>query len=150
MRRVAGWAATLAGAGVIAGVPLVAAGITVGQLGFGPHLECLSAWILAAAGLLTAWLHLDLARRSDRPPLTRILWAVSAVSLAAGMVLAALYGSRYYAPTRWLDIPWMRLLHGTANALGFALLGLSGWTLAEKRRHAPDATPFRGFTPPRA
>jgi hypothetical protein len=45
------------------------------------------------------------------------------------MALAALYGSRAFLPVSWLDIPWMRALHGTANAFGFALAGLLGWWL---------------------
>src|SRR5262245_43176279 len=41
--------ARLAGVGVVAGVPLVAAGITATQLGWDPWLECLAAWVLALA-----------------------------------------------------------------------------------------------------
>ena len=54
----------------------------------------------------------------------RVLWSIAGVSLAVGMVLAILYGSRQYLTMSWLDIPHMRAIHGTANALGFALCGL--------------------------
>ena len=40
-----------------------------------------------------------------------------------------LYGSRFYVDVSWLDIPWMRALHGSANAIGFALLGMWSWCL---------------------
>jgi uncharacterized membrane protein len=82
--------------------------------------------------MMIGWLHFRLARRRERRFLVRALWVISAASLGASMVLAALYGSRFYLPVAWLDIPWMRALHGTANALGFGLAGLWGWTLAAK------------------
>lgn len=40
-------------------------------------------------------------------------------------------------PPAGLDIPRMRALHGTANALGFALAGVLAWVLAERGR-GPD------------
>jgi hypothetical protein len=42
------------------------------------------------------------------------------------MVLAGLYGSRFVAPVSWLNIPMMRALHGTLNAVGYGLLGVLG------------------------
>jgi hypothetical protein len=27
----------------------------------------------------------------------------------------------------WLNVPWMRALHGTANAIGFALVSVLAW-----------------------
>jgi hypothetical protein len=129
-RRLDGGTARLAGAGVIAGVPLVAVGITATQLKAGPWIECLAAWVLAAAGVLSASLHLRLALVPAEARRVRFLWAVAAVSLAGSMVLAAMYGSRFYAPLPWLDIPWMRAFHGTANALGFGLAGLLAWAMA--------------------
>lgn len=130
-RRLDGGTARLAAAGVIAGVPLVAIGITSTQLKAGPLIESLAAWVLAAAGILTASLHLRLAFAPGRPAV-RCLWTVAAVSLAGSMVLAAMYGSRFYIALSWLDIPWMRAFHGTANALGFGLAGLLAWVMAKK------------------
>lgn len=55
---------------------------------------------------------------------------VAGVSLFFGMLLAGLYATRAFAlPLPWLDIAWMRALHGTANALGFGLCGTLAWTL---------------------
>ena len=48
----------------------------------------------------------------------------------AGMVLSTLYGLRFFDVLPGLDIPWMRALHGTGNALGFALPALMAWTQA--------------------
>jgi len=112
----------------VVSVPLVAAGITATQLRLGHATETGAAWLMAAAGLSTAFLYIRLASR--RTPLAaRGLWLLAALSLAFGMVLAALYGSRFLLPMPWLDIPWMRALHGTANAFGFGLAGVLGWHL---------------------
>lgn len=119
---------------VTVGVPSVAVGITTTQLGWGYLLESLAAWLMALGGLLSAWLHLKLAARRSESGLGRSLLTIAALSLAASMVLAALYGSRFYAPIEWLDIPWMRAWHGTANAFGFGLAGLSAWTLMNRHR----------------
>jgi hypothetical protein len=35
-------------------------------------------------------------------------------------------------PLPWLDIPWMRALHGTANALGFTVPALVGWYVQQQ------------------
>jgi hypothetical protein len=130
----------LAGIGVVVAVPLVAGGITARQLNRGPLLECAAAWLMASAGVLTGCLYFRLAVQSAWPRWVRGLWALSAVSLTGGMALAALYGSRFYMPLAWLDIPWMRALHGTANALGFAPAGLLAWTLADSRPGMQRAT----------
>ena len=98
---------------VVLGVPLVALGITATQLGRSERLEPIAAWTMSLGGLLTAWV-LVLTRRASL--------IVAAVFLGFGMLLAALYGARSFVPL--LDIPWMRALHGSANALGFALLSL--------------------------
>ncbi|MGD2114461.1 MAG: YndJ family transporter [Acidobacteriota bacterium] len=135
-RRLPGAAARLAAAGILGGVPLVAVGITTSQLGLSPVIESLAALFLAGAAVLSAWLHVLLTAEPDAPAAARVLWGVAAVSLVFGMVLAAFYGARFYLEVPWLDIPWMRALHGTANALGFGLAGLAGWALAVSRSGA--------------
>jgi hypothetical protein len=127
IRQLIGRVAQLAGFTVLLGVPLVAAGITTSQLGWGPWLECSAAWLMATAGLLVSGLHLRLVLHQVGSIQTRWLWTVAAVSLAASMILAALYGSRFFLPIPGLDIPWMRALHGSANALGFGFASLLAW-----------------------
>ncbi|MFP3941692.1 MAG: YndJ family transporter [Thermoanaerobaculia bacterium] len=137
-RRLGGPVAALAGIGVIAAVPLVAVGITATQLGLGPWLEALAAWVMAAAGVLVAGLHLRLAVGSGAPGTARVLWGMAALSLLGSMVLAALYGARFHLPAvRGLDIAWMQALHGGANAFGFGLCALLGWMRAERGPVAP-------------
>lgn len=115
--------------GVILGVPLVAVGITATQMGWGRGLELLATLILVLAGWGVANLHWQLVLRDvSAPRLTRALWGVAAMSLAVGMLLAALYALRSLGlPWAWLDIPWMRALHGSFNALGFSLAVLLAW-----------------------
>ncbi len=144
LRESKGGVARAAGITVVAGVPLVAVGITATQLGAGSLIECLAAWVMATGGTLTAYLLLRLALRRGQPLVVRCLWVIAAISLFGSMVLAALYGTRFYVSVQWLDIPWMRALHGTANALGFGLAGLVAWTFA--RRGAEDQT--SSDTPP--
>ena len=85
--------------------------------------------------MLIAILQLKLAAQTQRPTNIRGLWAVVGVSLMIGMALAFLYAARpYFALLPWLDLPWMRALHGTANALGFALCAILGWRIEAHRR----------------
>ena len=121
--------ARIGGIGTIVGIPLVAIGITASQLRWGHHLEMLSAWVLGGAGLIVAYL---LIRQSLKGgTYVRVLWSIAGVSLGCSMVLAILYGSRLAVSVAWLDIPHMRAIHGTANAVGFALCGLIGARLRQ-------------------
>jgi YndJ-like protein len=127
-RELPGRAARFACWSVMAGVPLVAVGITLRQLGGGSLVELAAAWITAPAGAIVAWLHLRLAARRDEPAAARVAWALAALALLMGAVFAAAYGARAFVDVHALDIPWMRVLHGTPNALGFGLLGVLAWT----------------------
>jgi hypothetical protein len=128
-RRLRTRLARLAALGVILGMPLTAFGITTSQLGLGHVPEMLAVMITALAGLTAAGLHLQLAARRTRRRLVGICWLIAGLSLAFSMVLALMYGSRFYYPMAWLDIPLMRALHGSANGLGFGLIGVVGWYL---------------------
>jgi hypothetical protein len=117
---------------VIVGVPLVALGITVNHLE--PSLalvEGLSAWFLGVVCLVVAWLQLRLALRQS-VAMVRLLFLISAGSLAAGMVLAIVYAAGMYWQTYWLDVPTMIRTHAVINAVGFALAGLLGWVLSKR------------------
>jgi hypothetical protein len=96
-------------------------------------VECFSAWWLALAAGVVAVLQVRLALSKSGWP--RVLLIVSGVCLFGSMVLAGLYGSRTIVSSglpNEQEIEWMRALHGSANALGFALCGLLGWRLVGK------------------
>jgi YndJ-like protein len=113
---------------VIVGVPAVALGITATQLAIAPSIEAIAALVLGLGGLGVAGIHFRLARQPKWPVAVRMLWLVSATGLSIGMILAALYGARSVALLiPWLDLPWMRALHGTANGIGFGLGGTIAW-----------------------
>jgi hypothetical protein len=134
--RRSGLLARLAIAGVVLGVPAVAAGIATTHL---THtVELASAWLLALACVLVAVLQL---RAAQNLPLTicKVLLSVSSLSLLAGMALAAIYALGMYHESAWLTIPTMIHWHATINALGFALLGLLAWQIERLRAGATEA-----------
>lgn len=124
--------ASRAAVGVVLGVPAVAAGITATQLGWTPAIEAGTGCGLALAGMAVAVLHVRLALDARWSVVSRILIGIAGASLFFGMVLAALYASRAFAPATGLGLPEMRALHGTVNALGFGLCGVLGWRLAPR------------------
>jgi uncharacterized protein (UPF0548 family) len=127
-RALPGRLASLAAAGVVTGVPLVALGISLSVRGV--HLvEGAAAWWLAAATLLGAALYLRLALRERRRP-RGLLAALAGLSLAGGMSLAAVYALGLLLGRPWLDIPTMVRTHAVLNVLGFALPALLFWRLA--------------------
>jgi hypothetical protein len=127
-RRLPGWTARLAAAGVVLGVPLVAFGLTLGDRA--PLVRLAAAWELAAACLLVALLHVRLAF-TPQPVGRPLLFLASGLFLAAGMGLAAAYELGQFLQTHWLSIEWMIPWHGLMNSLGFALPGLAAWHLSE-------------------
>lgn len=112
----------------VAAVGLLAVGITLTQFSLGVDWEMVGAWLMATSAAAVAVMHLRLAFLKNNPLIIRSLWLASAAALLGGMLLAGLYGSRFVAPVAWLDIPMMRALHGSLNAVGFALCGVLGWS----------------------
>jgi hypothetical protein len=115
--------------GVVLGVPAVAIGITTTQLGWMPAIEAAAGCGLALSAMAIGVLHVRCALDvAEAPRSSRLLLGVAGVALFFGMVLAASYAVRgFAAPLPWLDLPLMRAIHGTLNALGFALCGAIGW-----------------------
>lgn len=125
--------AMTAGVGVVLGVPAVAVAQLARQLGGGPELEGAAGGGLALCGMAVGILYVRMATEDFGSRLARGLWGVAGASLFFGMVLAGLYAMRGFArPLPWLDVPWMRALHGVANAFGFGLCGVLGWRLARR------------------
>ncbi len=105
--------------GVIAGVPLVAIGITSSQLSLPWFIETAAATILALSAVGIAQGYLIWSRQVPVP--SRICFVLGGTALALGMFLALLYGWRYVFPLQWITIPSMIAMHGSLNSWGFCL-----------------------------
>lgn len=115
---------------VIVGVPLTAAGITVGGT-----LEWVAATVMATGGLATAVLVARTALTERRA--TRGLLLVAAVSLTAGMVLALGWAWSIRFGWTYPDLTEMARWHGTLNAIGFGFAALTGLHLTKPTEGAP-------------
>jgi hypothetical protein len=148
-RELNGFVARLAALGVIAGVPLVAAGITDSQVAHGLFplhaLELVASGTLAASALLVGLLHLRLALRPGHPAVARTLMAICGLAPVGPMTLAVLYALGSYTDVVWFDIVQMVRYHGLVNALGFVLPGLLAWSLVPAVRD--DQEPGRPGQP---
>ena len=111
---------------VILGIPLVAIGITTTHLGLPMGIEIFAVTIMALGGFITGLLHCFLGWENKHQTYGK-LWFIAGIALMIGMALAFSYGWRsvYLIPT--LTIPWMYAVHGTLNAIGFALPAILGW-----------------------
>lgn len=125
INRLLGWAALL-------GMPLVATGITLTRLGYSPWVEQVSAAFFAAFALGVLVQHLRLNFQSTIQAAARWAWTLGALCLLAGAVLASLYALRFSFPMNWINIPNMKIWHGTLNAVGFGWLTLQGWRLSNQ------------------
>lgn len=120
---------------VLAGVPLVAAGITSTHFGQMPWLEPLSVAVLVLGAVGVAFQHMRLAFQKDGSAAARCLFGISGLSLLAAMLLALGYGLRTLLPATALSLPQMWAVHGGLNVFGFGLGGVLAWRirLAGKR-----------------
>jgi hypothetical protein len=121
--------AARAAVGVALGVPAVALGITVTQLGASPAIEAAAGCALALSAMAVAILHVRWAWDNQTAATgSRILLGISGASLFFAMALSVAYASRAFVSfLPWLGLPQMRAIHGTLNAIGFALCGALGW-----------------------
>ena len=114
---------------VAIGVPMVAIGITATQLGFSQWIETFSVIIMASGGGIIGLKHIIIIGWKGRSKSYGKLWMIGGFALMMGMVLAFLYGIREILYIPFLTIPWMYAVHGTLNAIGFALPVVLGWFL---------------------
>lgn len=112
---------------VLAGVPLVAAGITCTHFGLFRFVEpCgVTILVLGALGVALSQMRRGLEKQCS-------IWAnfgfiISGASLFAAMLLALGFGLRYVIPDFALTMPQMWAIHGTLNAFGFGMCGLHAW-----------------------
>ena len=117
-----GWA-------VLAGMPSVATGIVLTKLGYSPTFEWVSALAFAVFGAVIVGWHVLRISDGRFPLQVRRFWLAGALCLLAGVSLATLYALRFHFPLAWINIPNMKIWHGTLNTVGFAWLTLKGWRL---------------------
>jgi len=111
------------------GMPLVALGITLTRWGCTPVVEGLSSLLFAGMALTVAVLQLRLAGQKNRPRAARWYWLGGACCLLAGATLAGLYALRFQWPLPWINIPNLKIWHGSLNTLGFGWCSLQGWQM---------------------
>jgi len=115
------------GYGILAGMPMVATGITLTQLGFSPVPEWLTATGFIALAFGMVWQHVTLALKQPYYSTQREMWIWASACLSVGLAMALVYAMRFYFPFKWFSIPNMRFWHGTLNTIGFGWLILRGW-----------------------
>jgi hypothetical protein len=97
----------------------------------GPKVKLVGALLIAAGqlGLAGGMLRIGIAAKSNGG---RWLLFVAADSVAAGMVLAAVWAIGEYPLQAFVNIRQMAEFHGVLNAVGFAACGLLGWRLLKE------------------
>jgi hypothetical protein len=115
--------------GILLGPALVASG----NIRQSPILKLVGALLLVVASIGLAGLLASVLRRVESKT-ARAMLAISAVSLVFAMMLVAVYALGEFFGRAWLLVSQMARLHGTVNALGFALCGLLGWALESHRQ----------------
>lgn len=122
----------LAVACVIAGTPLVAAGITLSPVLALLGATVVSIGLVALAVLVIGWIVPTVSSR-----LPQILLVLSSLASLPAMVLACAYAYSIVFHKLIIDIPQMAKTHGIANAFGFVLCGLTAWALIERTEEKP-------------
>lgn len=123
--------------GLIAGIPLVAAGIT-----FSPFLEVTGAIITATSLAILAYLIIFFVIRVITHRLAQSLLTVSALCSIIGALFIYAYAIGEFSGSYPVSISLMVRIHGVSNALGFALCGLLAWNILQ-----PQANPAANNEP---
>jgi YndJ-like protein len=121
--------------GVLAGPGLLAAGFVIG-----PHLKLAMALLVACSeiGLSLFFLASVAALRSR---LAQVFVTISAASVLFAMSLAGLWAIGEFPLQPFVHLDEMAKFHGFANAVGFVLCGLVGWTLSFGHRAPLEGSP---------
>ena len=117
----------VAATGIIAGPPLVAAGITLSR-----SVEVFSAITLALSLFVLAMLTMFVLAPAMKP-VPRLLLILSSMSVIVTMMFACLYAFGRFAGVETVNIPLMAQIHGISNAFGFVLCGLLAWHIVHRQ-----------------
>jgi hypothetical protein len=115
--------------GMIAGILLLAAGIT-----FSPLIEVLAALLLSASLMVIAVQLAVFIVPLSRPQITQAFFAVAALAIFLGMLIAIAYAWGEFNHEVLVTLAQMARTHGYIHALGFAACGLIGWNLVDHYR----------------
>jgi hypothetical protein len=121
-----------AGMAVVVAMPIVAVGQTSSQT-----LEVVGSAILGTGLVVLAGATFVAVARHGMPMPSRLLLAVSAVSVPIAMVLAVDFAIGGLLGTPALSIDTMARTHGVLNGVGFSLFGLLGWRAAASGLREP-------------
>lgn len=113
--------------GIIAGMPLVAAGIT-----FSPVMALVGALMISIGLVLLAVLVVGWIVPSTRSLPAQVLLLISSASSLPAMGLACVYAYSIVFQQLLIDIPQMAMTHGLLNAFGFTLCGLFAWLILDR------------------
>jgi YndJ-like protein len=117
--------------GIVAGIPLVAIGISSSHFHLPSWIEVLSVSIFTIAAATVGILHIWVGLKTSGV-IPKIFFTIGGLALLIGMALAFCYGWRSVFVIKTLTIPWMYAIHGTCNAVGFAFPVLVGWRIVLK------------------
>ncbi|MBB5036203.1 YndJ family transporter [Prosthecobacter dejongeii] len=122
---------------ILAGVPLVAIGITCTHFKVLPWIEPVAVSVLVAGALGVALLQMRMAFKKGQSAGVCTLFFISGLSLLVAMLLALTFGLRSLFPAWALPMPTMWAIHGTLNTFGFGLCGLLAWRSHRCPNHGP-------------
>jgi hypothetical protein len=127
---------------VPAGTGLVFAGYFTGD-----QVELAGAAVLTTGMWAAALVTWTVVRPAATNPLTRALFGMSALTLAATMLLALSYAAGEALDLPHLTLTWMAATHGVANAAGFALCGIAAWTRYQREEAGLPRPPGAAVPP---
>lgn len=110
--------------GIIAGTPLVAAGLT-----FSPLVGLAGTLVISIGLVLLAAIVSFAIVPAVRFVVAQVFLLISSLSSVPAMFLACVYAYSIATQTLIVDIPQMATTHGILNAFGFALCGLLAWSI---------------------
>ena len=113
---------------IIAGTPLVAAGITFSPVAALIGASIISAGLVTLSVLVCGWVVPSLPFRAQ------LLLVISSLATLPAMALACTYAYSIVFHKLIIDIPQMAMTHGIANAFGFALCGMLAWSIVDSSR----------------
>ncbi len=109
-------------------VPMTALGITLSQLYQSHIVEILAAVCVSLSGFCMAFAVYQF-NKTFKIKYINTLFTILYLSLCVSMTLAFLYAIRFWYPIGFLQIPFMRAIHGTLNAIFVCGGGLLAWKM---------------------